>query len=86
MIDTVGARVRGRRSPRSGRRAQRCAEGARPRDPGVFGAEGVSDDVPLAVFYAGLHTLRIADGPDEVHLRDIARLELRDHPVDVEVK
>ena len=52
----------------------------------VFGAEGVSDDVPLAAFYAGLRTLRIADGPDEVHLRDIARLELRDHPVDVEVK
>jgi acyl-CoA dehydrogenase len=44
----------------------------------VFGGEGVSDDVPLAAWYAGLRTLRIADGPDEVHIRDVARLELRD--------
>ncbi len=43
----------------------------------VFGGEGVSDDVPLAEWWAGLRTLRIADGPDEVHLRDVARLELR---------
>ncbi|MCB9413092.1 MAG: acyl-CoA dehydrogenase family protein [Actinobacteria bacterium] len=44
----------------------------------VFGGEGVSDDVPLAAWYAGLRTLRIADGPDEVHIRDVARLELRE--------
>lgn len=44
----------------------------------VFGGAGVSDDVPLAAWYAGLRTLRIADGPDEVHIRDVARLELRD--------
>ncbi len=43
----------------------------------LHGAAGVSDDVPLAGMYAGLRTLRIADGPDEVHLRDVARLELR---------
>ncbi|MEZ5375295.1 MAG: acyl-CoA dehydrogenase family protein [Acidimicrobiales bacterium] len=43
----------------------------------VFGAAGVSDDVPLARMYAQLRSLRIADGPDEVHLMAIARRELR---------
>jgi acyl-CoA dehydrogenase len=43
----------------------------------VHGAAGVSDDVPLAAFWAHLRTLRIADGPDEVHKRTIARHELR---------
>lgn len=44
----------------------------------TFGGAGVSQDTPLAELWAGLRTLRLADGPDEVHLRDIARLELRD--------
>ena len=43
----------------------------------VHGGAGVSDDVPLAEMYAGVRTLRIADGPDEVHLRSVARQELR---------
>lgn len=43
----------------------------------AFGGAGVSDDFPLANFYANARTLRIADGPDEVHQRQIARLELR---------
>jgi acyl-CoA dehydrogenase len=43
----------------------------------VHGAAGVSDDVPLAWLYAHLRTLRLADGPDEVHKRTIARRELR---------
>ena len=37
---------------------------------------GVSDDFPLARMYAGLRTLRFADGPDEVHRRQVARTEL----------
>lgn len=45
----------------------------------VFGGEGVTDDVPLAAFWAGLRSLRLADGPDEVHLMTIARSELRKH-------
>ena len=45
----------------------------------VFGAAGVSDDTPLARWYASLRSLRIADGPDEVHLMAIARRELRRH-------
>lgn len=42
----------------------------------AHGAMGVSPDAPLAGMYAGLRTLRLADGPDEVHRRTIARHEL----------
>jgi acyl-CoA dehydrogenase len=43
----------------------------------VHGGAGVCDDFPLASMYAHLRTLRLADGPDEVHKRTIARQELR---------
>ena len=43
----------------------------------AHGGGGVSQDFPLASAYAGMRTLRLADGPDEVHNRAIARLELR---------
>ena len=43
----------------------------------VHGAAGVSQDTPLADLYAGVRTLRIADGPDEVHEMVIARRELK---------
>jgi acyl-CoA dehydrogenase len=42
----------------------------------VHGGGGVSDDYPLASAYAHLRTLRLADGPDEVHKLSIARREL----------
>ncbi|MGW3606324.1 acyl-CoA dehydrogenase family protein [Micromonospora sp. NPDC005161] len=42
----------------------------------VFGGAGVSDDTPLAYFYAWARILRIADGPDAVHRRSVARAEL----------
>ena len=45
----------------------------------VHGGGGVSDDFPLAMMYAHLRTLRLADGPDEVHKATIARGELRRH-------
>ena len=45
----------------------------------VHGGGGVSNDFPLAAMYAHLRTLRLADGPDEVHKRSIARQELRQH-------
>uniref|UniRef100_A0A673YK14 Acyl-CoA dehydrogenase family member 11 n=1 Tax=Salmo trutta TaxID=8032 RepID=A0A673YK14_SALTR len=44
----------------------------------VYGGAGVSGDFPLAQMYAYARTLRIADGPDEVHMSSIAHLELRD--------
>jgi acyl-CoA dehydrogenase len=43
----------------------------------IFGAAGVSDDFPLAYFYAWARVLRIVDGPDAVHRRTIARQELK---------
>jgi acyl-CoA dehydrogenase len=43
----------------------------------VHGGGGVSDDFPLASMYAHMRTLRLADGPDEVHKMTIARRELR---------
>jgi len=43
----------------------------------AHGGAGVSDDFPLAAMWAGLRTLRLADGPDEVHRRQVARRELR---------
>ncbi|MGW6374580.1 acyl-CoA dehydrogenase family protein [Rhodococcus sp. NPDC055112] len=43
----------------------------------VHGGAGVTDDFPLAMAYAHLRTLRLADGPDEVHKRAIAKQELR---------
>src|SRR5699024_9591232 len=43
----------------------------------VHGAGGLSQDFPLASAYAGIRTLRFADGPDEVHKNALARAELR---------
>lgn len=43
----------------------------------AFGAAGVSSDFPMAAQWANARTLRIADGPDEVHRAQVAKLELR---------
>ena len=54
----------------------------------VHGGGGVTDDFPLALAWAHLRTLRLADGPDEVHKRAIARQELRkyrDQPAAVQI-
>ena len=45
----------------------------------IHGGEGVSQLTPLASMYAHIRTLRLADGPDEVHRRAVARLELGKH-------
>ena len=54
----------------------------------AHGGGGVSDDFPLAYAYAGQRTLRLADGPDEVHRVAVAKLELAKHmlsPKEVEM-
>ena len=45
----------------------------------AHGGAGVSGDFPLAAAWAGARTLRLADGPDEVHRDAVAKLELRKH-------
>ena len=45
----------------------------------IHGGAGVSDDFPLAYFYSWARCLRLADGPDEVHVRSVARQELGRH-------
>ncbi|GAA1310720.1 acyl-CoA dehydrogenase family protein [Pseudonocardia xinjiangensis] len=45
----------------------------------IHGGAGMSDDLPLAYFYTWARALRLADGPDEVHMRTVARQELGRH-------
>ena len=45
----------------------------------VHGAGGLSQDFPLAAAYAGIRTLRFADGPDEVHKNSLAKAEIARH-------
>jgi acyl-CoA dehydrogenase len=55
--------------------APRTATWVLDRAVQLFGAAGVTDDVPLAQMWSHARTLQIADGPDEVHLRTVARVE-----------
>ena len=48
----------------------------------AHGGAGVSEDFPLASMWANARTLRLADGPDEVHLEAIARMEMKKYEVD----
>ena len=76
LIDTVG--VRGARTEIASIKvaAPRAALRVLERAIQAHGAAGVSGDVPLAEGWAQLRTLRLADGPDEVHLRSVAREEI----------
>ena len=76
MIDKYGAK--GARSEIAAIKviAPRVALNVIDRSIQVHGGGGVSDDFPLARMWAGMRTLRIADGPDAVHLRTVARQEL----------
>ena len=65
-----------------GRGANITDDAARPdeyRGGNYFGGAGVTSDYGIAQAYAGMRTLRLADGPDEVHRRAIARLEYKKH-------
>jgi acyl-CoA dehydrogenase len=77
LIDTVGAKQARTEIAAIKVAAPRAASYVVDRAIQVHGAAGVSGDTPLAEMWAQLRTLHLADGPDEVHLRSIAREEFR---------
>jgi acyl-CoA dehydrogenase len=77
MIDTVGAKDARKEIAAIKVAVPQMAERIVDHAIQSYGGAGVSQDSPLAAMYAGIRTLRIVDGPDEVHIRDIARLEIK---------
>ncbi len=76
MLDTVGVRAARREIAMIKAQVPRMLCRVVDRAMQVFGAMGLSPDTPLADFYTQGRALRFADGPDEVHLRSLARWEL----------
>ena len=77
MIDTVGAKGARKEIAAIKVAVPQMAERIIDHAIQSYGGAGVSQDTPLASMYAGVRVLRIVDGPDEVHIRDIARLEIK---------
>jgi acyl-CoA dehydrogenase len=77
MIDTVGAKGARKEIAAIKVAVPQMAERVIDHAIQSYGGAGVCQDTPLASMYAGIRTLRIVDGPDEVHIRDIARLEIK---------
>ena len=77
MIDTVGAKGARKEIAAIKVAVPQMAERIIDHAIQAHGGAGVCQDSPLASMYAGIRTLRIVDGPDEVHIRDIARLEIK---------
>ncbi len=78
IMDTVGNKVARKEIAMIKVVAPNMAQRVIERAIQAHGAAGVCNDFPLAKMHAGIRTLRIADGPDEVHTESIARQELRD--------
>lgn len=76
LMDTVGNRAAHSEIQAIKIAVPRMLERIVDRTMQLFGAAGVSDDLPLAEFAAGARALRLADGPDEVHLNSLGRAEL----------
>jgi len=76
MMDTVGKKSAQTEIAAIKVAAARVATDVIDRAIQLFGGAGVSDDWPLAAMYAHARTLHLVDGPDEVHMRQIARREL----------
>lgn len=77
MMDTVGNKAAQREIAMIKVSAPRVALQVIDDAIQIHGGAGVSADTPLASAYAGIRTLRMADGPDEVHERAIARMEMK---------
>ena len=76
MMDTVGKKAAQTEIAAIKVIAARVATDVIDRAIQLFGGAGVTDDWPLAAMYAHARTLHLVDGPDEVHMRQIARREL----------
>jgi len=76
MIDEIGARTARREIAMIKAVVPTMLGNVVDRAIQVFGAMGLTSDTPLADLWIGSRALRIADGPDEVHLRSIARMEI----------
>ncbi|MDE2503517.1 MAG: acyl-CoA dehydrogenase family protein, partial [Burkholderiales bacterium] len=79
MMDTVGNKAARAEIAMIKVAAPRMAQRVIDHAIQAFGGGGVSQDYGLAELWANTRIVRLADGPDEVHCRDIARLELRRH-------
>lgn len=79
MMDTVGNKEAKQEIAMIKAVAPQMALNVLDRAIQAFGGAGVSDDTPLAFLWAQARTLRIADGPDEVHRAQITKLELKKH-------
>jgi acyl-CoA dehydrogenase len=77
LIDTVGAKNARTEISAIKVAAPNVALRVIDRAIQVHGGGGVTEDFPLAMMYAHQRALRLADGPDEIHKRTIARHELR---------
>ncbi|MCI0384829.1 acyl-CoA dehydrogenase family protein [Streptomyces sp. CNQ085] len=77
LMDTVGNRGAHTEIQAIKIAVPRTVVGILDRAVQLHGAGGVSQDFPLAELWAGARTLQLADGPDEVHQRSLARRELK---------
>jgi acyl-CoA dehydrogenase len=77
MMDTVGSKAARREIAMIKIVVPRAALRVMDRAIQAHGAAGVSGDFPLAAAWAHARTIRLADGPDEVHREALAKLELR---------
>jgi acyl-CoA dehydrogenase len=79
MMDTVGNKAAKQAIAEIKVAVPNMTLGVLDRAMQIHGGGGVSQEFPLAFWWAHSRTLRFADGPDEVHRRQIGRLELRKH-------
>lgn len=77
MMDTVGNKVAAPEIAMIKIAAPNMTQTVTDRAIQLFGGEGVCQDTPLAAFFTWARVIRLADGPDEVHLKSLAKMEFR---------
>ena len=76
-MDTVGAKEAAKEIAMIKIIAPNVAQTVVDRAIQAHGAGGMSSDYPLATFMTWARSLRLADGPDEVHVNSLAKLEMK---------